>query len=200
VHGFCSRCVSLPLRAPMEARGWCGRAGRPARAQELLVSVLQSSREPQRVRVAVCETHSAPGRAGTGSLVRSRVAHLVDEHRLERPRPRSPRAPRIAADSTPFLYRLANMPSATARRRSPWAGLAAAVAPVPLLLAAVLLQAPSPASAAIIGAELHNVSSDTTQFSYVGRWRSDTEDGVYQGASPFQSDLSLLPFCSRSAS
>ncbi|GAA5926761.1 hypothetical protein JCM3775_007031 [Rhodotorula graminis] len=75
------------------------------------------------------------------------------------------------------------MPSSTARQRSPLTRLVAAVVPVPLLLAAVLLQAPSPASAAIIGAELHNVSSDTTQFSYVGRWRSDTEDGVYQAYS-----------------
>lgn len=67
--------------------------------------------------------------------------------------------------------------------RFPGRRSAVTVAPLPLVLLATLLHAPAPASAAIIGAELHNVSSDTTQFSYVGRWRSDTEDGVYQGAS-----------------
>ncbi|GAA5872436.1 hypothetical protein JCM16303_004516 [Sporobolomyces ruberrimus] len=39
------------------------------------------------------------------------------------------------------------------------------------------------ANAAIIGAQAYNISSDSTQLSYVGTWRSDSEDGVYQAYS-----------------
>ncbi|GAA5831182.1 hypothetical protein JCM3766R1_002957 [Sporobolomyces carnicolor] len=60
------------------------------------------------------------------------------------------------------------------RLRSPYA--------LPLLAASALQNART-ADAAIIGAQAYNISSDSTQLTYVGTWRSDTEDGVYQAYS-----------------
>ncbi|GAA6013629.1 hypothetical protein JCM11491_002732 [Sporobolomyces phaffii] len=51
------------------------------------------------------------------------------------------------------------------------------------LFAAGALYRSSTAEAAIIGAQAYNISSDSTQLTYVGTWRSDSEDGVYQAYS-----------------
>ncbi|BGP36896.1 hypothetical protein JCM10450v2_000791 [Rhodotorula kratochvilovae] len=77
---------------------------------------------------------------------------------------------------------------------------ASAAVSVPFLVAALLLGAPAPANAAIIGAELHNISSDTTQFNYLGRWRSDTEDGIYQAYSNDTEAVVTFTFVGVSAS
>ncbi|GAA5896469.1 uncharacterized protein JCM6883_006915 [Sporobolomyces salmoneus] len=53
---------------------------------------------------------------------------------------------------------------------------------LPFLAAAALQRARS-VDAAIIGAQAFNISSDSTQLTYVGTWRSDQEDGIYQAYS-----------------
>ncbi|GAA5950818.1 hypothetical protein JCM3765_004600 [Sporobolomyces pararoseus] len=53
---------------------------------------------------------------------------------------------------------------------------------LPFLAAASLHRART-VDAAIIGAQAYNISSDSTQLTYVGTWRSDQEDGTYQAYS-----------------
>ncbi|GAA5980330.1 hypothetical protein JCM10908_001618 [Rhodotorula pacifica] len=64
-----------------------------------------------------------------------------------------------------------------ARSRS-WTPARMAASSLPLL---GLL--PRRAEAAIIGAQTHNISSDSTQLTYSGTWRSDTSQGFYQAYS-----------------
>ncbi|GAA6060398.1 hypothetical protein JCM10212_004651 [Sporobolomyces blumeae] len=53
---------------------------------------------------------------------------------------------------------------------------------VPFSALATLYQS-TEVDAAITGAQSYNISSDSTQLTYVGTWRSDTEDGTYQAYS-----------------
>ncbi|GAA5940338.1 uncharacterized protein JCM15063_002604 [Sporobolomyces koalae] len=53
---------------------------------------------------------------------------------------------------------------------------------LPVLAAGALYRSMT-ANAAIIGAQSYNISSDSTQLTYVGTWRSDQDDGVYQAYS-----------------
>ncbi|POY71492.1 hypothetical protein BMF94_5805 [Rhodotorula taiwanensis] len=57
--------------------------------------------------------------------------------------------------------------------------------PVRLLASIVplLALAPRRVQGAIIGAVTHNISSDSTQLTYSGTWRSDTNEGFYQAYS-----------------
>ncbi|BGP29100.1 hypothetical protein JCM10296v2_000838 [Rhodotorula toruloides] len=55
--------------------------------------------------------------------------------------------------------------------------------PLPLLLVSLVLLFASIATAAIAGTQIQNISSDSTQLTYVGTWRSDTTEGIYQAYS-----------------
>ncbi|BGP21893.1 hypothetical protein Rt10032_c01g0588 [Rhodotorula toruloides] len=54
---------------------------------------------------------------------------------------------------------------------------------LPLFVVSLVLLFSTVANAAIAGTQIQNISSDSTQLTYVGTWRSDTTEGFYQAYS-----------------